>query len=606
MANYGICTALALGTGFTLYALASEQDEETQEVSAARAKELGLPSQVIPPTPSSPETTTTITNTPTTNVVEKALDSSSPSSSSSVSATSPEGNLEEKKKKKERIIVLGSGWAALSFIKQLDTSLYEVVLVSPRNYFLFTPLLPSVTVGTLEPRSVVESIRKYCKRTGSEDVVFLNAECINIDHKSNTVTCKDTSDSTDLPAFSLEYDHLVVAVGSANATFNTPGVEQYCYFLKELKDAQAIRERIMGNFELAALPGQSQEEISRLLHFVVVGGGPTGVEFAAELHDFLEEDLYKWFPSELMKNVRITIIQSAEHILNTYDTHISAYAEKKFGRDGVELRTLCRVQKVRERDIVFDDKTSKKTHVMPYGLCVWATGVGPRPLVQAFCKRIPEQTNNRAVLTDDFLKAKGTHNVYAIGDCGTMEQHKLLQKFEALFDEADLNKDGSLSFEELAVMVHKYKSEYPQLAIYARKLKDLFEEMDINKDQVLDRSEFQKLLTLVDANLKDLPQTAQVAGQQGRYLANVFNMRARGDAQELPKFQYHHLGSLAYVGQRSAVAELDGGWNFEGFLTWIMWRTAYLSKQVSWRNKFMVATDWTKELVFGRDISKTS
>ncbi|RKP23488.1 hypothetical protein SYNPS1DRAFT_24451, partial [Syncephalis pseudoplumigaleata] len=175
---------------------------------------------------------------------------------------------------------------ATSLLKNIDTAKYEVVVVSPTNYFLFTPLLPSATVGTIELRSLIEPMRRMLKRI---DGRFIEASAIDFDR--STVRIQDKSGHTaDLP-----YDKLVIAVGSTTHNMGVPGVE-HCHQLKTFSDAASIRHKIMDNFERAALPTTSPEERARLLSFVVCGGGPTGVEFAAELHEFLTEDLVNYFP----------------------------------------------------------------------------------------------------------------------------------------------------------------------------------------------------------------------------------------------------------------------------------------------------------------------
>jgi len=143
---------------------------------------------------------------------------------------------------------------------------------------------------------------------------------------------------------------------------------------------------------------------------------------------------------------------------------------------------------------------------------------------------------------------------------------------------------------------------YPQLSEYGKRVKDLFEEGDINKDGVLSLQEFQDLLKSVDSHLKNYPATAQVAAQQGVYLANLFNSRAKNQSKERP-FIYKHKGSLAYVGGNSAVAEV-GQWRLGGFATWWMWRSIYLTKQFSFRNRMLVCSDWFRTIVFGRDNSR--
>ncbi|RRT51687.1 hypothetical protein BHE74_00018616 [Ensete ventricosum] len=147
---------------------------------------------------------------------------------------------------KKKVVVLGTGWAGTTFVRNVDSSLYDVQVISPRNYFAFTPLLPSVTCGTVEPRSIVEPIRKIIR--------------------------------------------------------------------KEVEDAQKIRKGVIDSFERAILPDLDEEERKRTLHFVIVGGGPTGVEFAAELHDFISEDLAKLYPT-VCNLVKISVIEHGGHIL---------------------------------------------------------------------------------------------------------------------------------------------------------------------------------------------------------------------------------------------------------------------------------------------------
>ena len=269
---------------------------------------------------------------------------------------------------KKKVVILGSGWAALSVINHLQPGQFDVIVVSPRNYFLFTPLLPSVTVGTVEARSIVEPLRKLINKVhgGPEGgVEFLESECVDIDPQAKTVRCQDRSGivgavsevnvreggegerererereretiSNLLPCTQLDYDVLVVAVGATSNTFRTPGVEENCFFLKQVEDAQKIRNVIIDLVETASIPGQTEEEIKRLLHFVVVGGGPTGVEFAAEVRDFVREDVAKIYP-RIKDHVTVTLVQSRDHVLNTYDQQISSYTEERFKMDGIDV-----------------------------------------------------------------------------------------------------------------------------------------------------------------------------------------------------------------------------------------------------------------------------
>jgi hypothetical protein len=168
-------------------------------------------------------------------------------------STSPSGST------KKKVVILGTGWGGISFLKSLDPSKYDVRVVSPRNYFVFTPLLPSVTSGTVEARSITEPIRRIIRK---KDVKFLEAECTKIDAANKKVVCRDASSFSckGKEEFELDYDYLVVAVGATSNTFGTKGVKEHCLFLKEIEDAEKIRGRIVDCFETASLPHLTAED----------------------------------------------------------------------------------------------------------------------------------------------------------------------------------------------------------------------------------------------------------------------------------------------------------------------------------------------------------
>ncbi|XP_065051948.1 uncharacterized protein LOC135681414 [Rhopilema esculentum] len=521
--------------------------------------------------------------------------------------------------RKKKIVVLGSGWGAVSFLKHLKPDSYEVSVVSPSNYFLFTPFLPSVTVGTVEGRSIVEPIRKIIRKYQKQSAEFYEAECIGVDANEKRVYCQDTSGIIGKQSdFSLDYDILVVAVGAETATYGTPGVKEYTHFLKDIKDVQRIRSNIMDHLETAAYPGQEDSEVSRLLHFVVVGGGPTGVEFAAELRDFVGSELSILYP-KIKDKIKLTLIGGYRGVLSTYDQEIGNYVEDKFKDDNIEIVQGARVLEINSSDIKLRDGKTKETVDLPYGMCVWAAGISPRQLTKDIIKSIPGQRNKNALLTDDYLQVKNAPGVFAIGDCGTIEMKKLMSDVTDLFEKADANKDGSLSMDEFREIMEQAKNLYPQVSLhfsteYNESLQRAFEKADENKDQRLSLDEFKGILAEIDKELKSLPATAQVATQQGRYLANFLSTKAQGDVgkeanQDLAAlgavpFAYRHLGSFAYVGNNRAVLELPLIGSFKGFGAMLLWRAAYTNECVGMRMKVLVVFDWLKSEIFGRDTSR--
>lgn len=240
---------------------------------------------------------------------------------------------------KKNLVILGSGWGAVSLLKKLDTSDFNVTVVSPRNFFLFTPLLPSCTTGTVEHRSIMEPLRNILRHKQAQ-VNYYEAQATKIDADKKIVYISDSSDiKGDVAESEVPYDHLVIAVGAENATFGIPGVKEHSCFLKEVGDAQAIRRRVMDCIETAVFKDQSQSEIDRLMHMVIVGGGPTGVEFAAELYDWVSEDLKRWVNSPEMERLKITLVEALPSVLPMFSKQLIDYTNKEFQEDKIEVRT---------------------------------------------------------------------------------------------------------------------------------------------------------------------------------------------------------------------------------------------------------------------------
>jgi len=274
-------------------------------------------------------------------------------------------NTQEKESNRQRLVILGTGWGSYSVLKQINKKLFDVIVVSPRNHFLFTPLLCSTTVGTLEFRSIIEPIRN----TGFRDEHHFHlAEAVELRPDEHTIVCKSALNDD---RYNLTYDKLVIGVGAVSNTFSVPGVYEHAFFLKEIADARQIRNKILKNFELALQPGVAEEEKKRLLHFVIVGGGPTGVEFGAELYDFVKQDVTRLYVHE-KANVSVTLIE-ARQILPSFDEKLRTFAEKKMRqRDQFEL-VQSSVTEVHADHIRLQDGT-----IMPCGLVVWSTGLAPR------------------------------------------------------------------------------------------------------------------------------------------------------------------------------------------------------------------------------------
>ncbi|KAM7262615.1 hypothetical protein ACFE04_000298 [Oxalis oulophora] len=528
--------------------------------------------------------------------------------------------------KKKKIVVLGSGWAATSFLKNLNHPDYDVHVVSPRNYFAFTPLLPSVTIGTVEARSVVEPIRSILRKK-PYDACYWEAECYKVDSQNKKVYCRPIENNLNgkFEEFSVDYDYLIVSMGARSNTFNTPGVEENCHFLKEVEDAQQIRRTVIDSFEKASLPNLSDDERKKILHFVIVGGGPTGVEFAAALHDFVNDDLVKLYP-KVQDYVKITLLEAADHILNMFDKRITTSAEEKFQRDGIDVKLGSMVVKVGDNEISTKVRgNGGEITSFPYGMVVWSTGIGTRPVIMDFMKQIG-QTNRRALATDEWLRVESCDNVYALGDCATINQRKVMEDIAAIFKKADKDNSGTLTVKEFQEVLDDVCERYPQVQLYLKKNKKLGNIVDLLKEAVGDAAkesielnieDFKKALSEVDSQMKNLPATAQVAAQQGKYLANCFNrmeeceanpegpIRFRGEGRHrFHPFRYRHLGQFAPLGGGKTAAELPGDWVSISRSSQWLWYSVYASKQVSWRTRTLVVANWMRRAIYGRDTSR--
>jgi NADH:ubiquinone reductase (non-electrogenic) len=455
------------------------------------------------------------------------------------------------------------------------------------------------------------------------EIKFWEAECFKIDPRNKKIHCRSNI-GTNLDGngeFLVDYDYLVVAVGARTNTFNTPGVVENCHFLKEVEDAQKIRRSVMDCFERASLPFLDEEERKKNLHFVVVGGGPTGVEFAASLHDFVTEDLSKLYPS-VQHLVKISLIEAADHILTMFDKRITNFAEDKFGRDGIDVKTGYKVVKVSKDAITMQNPATGDISV-PYGMAVWSTGIGTRPFIVEFMKQIG-QGNRRVLATDEWLRVRECDDVYAIGDCATINQRRVMEDIAEIFRVADKDKSGTLTVKEIQDVLDDIYVRYPQVQLYLKSkqmngIADLVRSAkgDAEKESVeLNIEEFKKALSLVDSQVKFLPATAQVASQQGQYLARCFNkmkdaeehpegpIRIRGEGRHrFRPFRYRHLGQFAPLGGEQTAAQLPGDWISIGHSTQWLWYSVYATKQISWRTRMLVVSDWTRRFIFGRDSS---
>ncbi len=299
-----------------------------------------------------------------------------------------------------RVVVAGCGFAGFSLLRRLSADRFDLTLVTPRNYFLFTPLLPSAATGSVEFRSIVEPARRRLRA-----VRVLEGRATSVDWEARSLAAR--SAVGDLP-FGVPFDLLVVAVGSRSADFGVPGVREHAVGFTSVEDARAVRRRILEQFAFASVPGLGEEEIDTSLRFVVCGGGPTGVEVAAEIHDLLEEELARAFPS-LAHRARVVLVEAGGRLLAAFDDALSDYASRHFRREGIEVRTGSPVRAIGAGRVELSGGESIRC-----GLTVWAAGTEPDPFVREL--GAPLDRRGRVVVDSSFA-VPSRPGVFAVGDC---------------------------------------------------------------------------------------------------------------------------------------------------------------------------------------------
>lgn len=253
------------------------------------------------------------------------------------------------------------------------------------------------------------------------------------------------------------------------------------------------------------------------------------VEFSAELHDFVTEDMLRLYP-DLANMVTMTVYDVSSKILSSFDESLSEYAMNVFQRKGIKLKLNTKVVEVAEDHLILHDGTK-----VPFGLLVWSTGLSPNPLIKSDSFNGINKTASHQLIVDQFFRVqnkdgKPLDGVFALGDCSYMKS-------------------------------------------------------------------------------QPLPATAQVAAQQGQYLATLFQKHAKQPEKNLTDivkpFNFFDRGSMAYVGNWSAVVDLKSAQaTGSGTAAWLFWRSAYFTMTVSTKNKILIPMFWFLSWIFGRDISR--
>jgi NADH:quinone reductase (non-electrogenic) len=303
-----------------------------------------------------------------------------------------------------KVLVVGGGFGGLSAVRELARTFggsreVGVAMLDRVNYTTFSPMVPAAISGDIEVRHAATSLRRILKPLGVE---FFQAEVVGVDFNASEVR----SDAGTFP-----YDYLILAPGSRTALFGASGVRENAIDLKGLREALRVRNSIIDCFEEAErLRGAFGDD---LLTFVFVGGGPTGVEAAADSHNLIFDVLRDDYPGVDFDRVRLVLVNAGDHILQGLDPSLVHAAERRLASQRVEVINNVKAREVRPDAVVLSDGRT-----LPVRTTIWAAGVEPPPLVKEL--DVPKDSRGHVVV-DELLRVTDRPGVYAVGDCASVK-----------------------------------------------------------------------------------------------------------------------------------------------------------------------------------------
>jgi len=403
---------------------------------------------------------------------------------------------------REHIVIVGGGFGGLSAARALRHVPVRVTMIDRRNYHLFQPLLYQVATAGLSPADIASPIRAILRRQHNITVLLGKVTGIDIAGKAVLIDEKRVA-----------YDQLVIATGARHGYFNHEEWEAHAPGLKKIDDATNIRGRILLAFERAENSSDERER-QRLLSFVIVGGGPTGVEMAGAIAELARVALSIDFRNIDPKSARVILVESGRRLLGHFPESLSAVAKRALEKLGVEVRLGARVSRCDPEGVIIANERIE-AHTI-----IWAAGVMASPAAKWLDAE--NDAAGRVVVGRD-LTLPNHPDIFVIGDTALAK-----------------GADG-----------------------------------------------------------KPLPGIAPVAKQQGAYTARVIGARVQGKPVPKP-FRYRHLGTMATIGRRSAVADF-GRFQLSGFIAWLLWGLVHVYFLVGFRNRIAVTMGWLWAYVtFGR------
>ncbi len=295
-----------------------------------------------------------------------------------------------------RVVIVGAGFGGLTLARNLRQAPVDVILIDQHNYHTFQPLLYQVATAGLEPQEIAHSVRGVFH--AQPQIYFRLGTVTGVDWDRRAVVLDDGEH--------IGYDYLVLAAGATTSFFGVEGAQEHGFELKSLPDAMRLRSHIMRQFEQADQNPALLDEGA--LTFVVVGGGPTGVEMSGSLVELFQMVLRKDFPHLPVERARVILIEASPHVLDFFSDKSKRYAASQLRHRGVEVMLDQEVVRVEPDAVHLKSGTSIQAQTL-----IWAAGVRAHPLADAVGL---EQTRGGRLKVQPDLSVPGKPRVFVIGD----------------------------------------------------------------------------------------------------------------------------------------------------------------------------------------------
>ncbi len=315
--------------------------------------------------------------------------------------------MNEHKSIKLDVAVLGGGFAGVYCAKTLSEALkrerdFKVGLISAENYMVFQPMLAEVAGSSISPRHVVNPLRLLCRQASVYQGVV---ESVNWPERSLLLNAGPFSGNV-----RIDYDHLVLALGAVTDLRHVPGMPEHAFLMKNVGDAMYLRSTVIGRIEEASL--ETRRDIrERLLTFVVVGGGYSGVETAGNLLDLFSA-IHSYYPGIARTDLKVWLIHAGDHLLPTLNRKLGEYSARKLEERGLKLVLNQRVKSVTANRVYLQNGVEIEANTV-----ISTVGNAPHPLVTSLCKACGFETVKGRLLSSDTGQVKGQTHLWAIGDC---------------------------------------------------------------------------------------------------------------------------------------------------------------------------------------------